>query len=86
MKLMMKTLILVIGLSLLSSCQTTQLVNQKYPIIPKPDRPTLSQDLDEEDIKKLIRHIKKLEIGIDEYNKYAEEENLKIEQHFENRD
>ena len=82
----MKTLILMSGLTILaSSCGTTQFFNQKYPIIPIPERPSISSDLTEEDFKKMARYAKKLEIGIKEYNEYAKRQNVKIEEHFNNR-
>jgi hypothetical protein len=70
---------------LTSSCGTTKLVNQKYPIIPMPNRPSISPELNEDDFKEMARYATKLEIGIKEYNKYAEEQNKKIEEHFQNR-
>ena len=63
-----------------SGCRTTQFVSQKYPIIPKPNRPSISPDLNEEDFKSIIKYTSKLEIGIEEYNKFATEQNKKIEE------
>ena len=85
MKLTITTLILMIGLLLTSSCGTTEMVNQRYPIIPLPERPKLSPELDKEDFKAIVKYATKLEIGIKEYNEYAKEENKKIDQHFEER-
>jgi hypothetical protein len=61
------------------------MINQKYPIIPTPNRPSISSELTEDDFKEMAKYAKKLEIGIQEYNKYAEEQNKKIEEHFQNR-
>jgi len=85
MQLMMKILILTIGLMTLSSCITTQTINQRYPIIPIPKRPKISSALDKDDFKAMVRYATKLETGIKNYNEYATEENKKIDQYFENR-
>jgi len=85
MKLTTQMLILMIGLMTLSSCRTTTQINQKYPIIPLPNRPTISSELDEDDFKAMVRYATKLEIGIKKYNIHAEEENKKIEEYFNNR-
>jgi hypothetical protein len=69
----------------LSSCKTTEHVNQRYPIIPLPNRPTISAELNKDDFKSLVKYATKLEIGIKEYNEHAKEENKKIEEHFKNR-
>ena len=67
--------------------------NPRFPIIPKPDRPKLV-DVSGIEVKKmspesqkavidntnaLMDYAKKLEVGIDEYNKYAAEKNKKFE-------
>jgi len=83
MKLTKKILILTIGLMILSSCQNTRMIHQKYPIISFPERPRVTKELSEEDFKKIIRYSKKLEIGIKKYNKYARKQNEKIERYFE---
>lgn len=75
----------LVALILLSSCNTTQMVNQKYPIIPMPKRPNLSIALDKKDLEAMVKYAKKLEVGIEAYNEYATEQNKKIDQHFENR-
>ena len=81
----MKNFILIIGLVFLTSgCITTKIVNQKYPIIPKPNRPSISPALDKNDFKEMARYATKLEIGIEEYNKFAVEQNKKVEEHFKN--
>jgi hypothetical protein len=76
----------MIGLMILtSSCSTTSYYHRKLPIIPVPDRPSLSSDLDKSDFEAMIRYAKKLEVGIRSYNEYAEEENKKLEDQFEER-
>ena len=74
----------MIGL-MTSSCTTTKFLNQRYPIIPKPDRPKISKELNREDFKSLARYTTKLEIGIKEYNEFAKKQNVKVEEHFNNR-
>lgn len=83
----MKTLILTIGLLMVmitSSCTTT-MINQKYPIIPLPDRPSISSELNEDDFKEMAKYAEKLEVSIKLYNEHATEQNKKIEEHFEKR-
>lgn len=80
MKLMKAMLILMTGLILIG-CKTTTLHTQ-YPIIPIPERPKVSKDLTEDDFKKLIKYATQLEIGINEYNIYAQEQNKKVNEHF----
>ncbi len=81
----MKTSILIIGLVTLSSCQTTKVINQRYPMISKPDRPILSSEFDKEDFKAMVKYARKLEVSIEVYNGYAIEQNKKIEQYFKGR-
>ena len=50
-----------------------------------PDRPKISKNLDINDFKNLIKYTTKLETGIKEYNSFAEKENIKVNEHFENR-
>jgi hypothetical protein len=77
---------LTIG-TLASSCAQFQgavYYNSRFPIIPKPDRPNLvsvdepakmSQEAVASNMNALMNYAKKLEIGIDEYNKFAAEKN-----------
>jgi hypothetical protein len=83
-------------ITLASSCACFQgagYYNPRFPIIPKPDRPKLT-DVSGGEMKKmspeaqqatignvnaLMDYAKKLEIGIDEYNKYAVEKNKAFE-------
>ena len=82
MQLIKKIRILVIGLIILTaSCTTTELAHKKYPIIPKPNRPLVSSKLTKDDFKKITKYAEKLEIGINEYNIYAEEQNKKLEEY-----
>lgn len=85
MKSITKTLTLTIGLVailLTSSGCTTTYYHQKYPVIPKPDRPVLSEELDVNDLKKMIKYAIRLEVAIEAYNTFAEEKNKKLEEEF----
>jgi hypothetical protein len=50
-----------------------------------PDRPSISPALNEDDFKSMAKYAKKLEVSIKTYNEYAEEQNKKIEEHFQDR-
>jgi hypothetical protein len=58
---------------LLTSCTRYVFVHDKYPIIPKPDRPQ------EVTVDSLKVYSMKLEVGIDGYNKYAKDRNSEFE-------
>jgi len=80
------TVALAIG-TLASSCahfQGAVYYNSRFPIIPKPDRPNLvtvdetakmSPEAFASNMNALMNYAKKLEVGIDEYNKFAAEKN-----------
>ena len=74
---------IVIFLSLIfifaSGCKTT-MVNDFYPIIPVPERPKISSELNKEDFKSLAKYAQKLEVSIEKYNEYAAEKNKKAEE------
>jgi len=81
------TLILMAGLlittNLVTGCASTN-ANKRYPIIPMPKRPVISSELSREDFKEIIKYAEQLEVGIKEYNVYAEEQNLKMDDDTEN--
>jgi len=78
----MKILFIFLISLTITGCTTT-LINQKYPKIPLPERPSISSKLTKEDFKKMARYSEKLEIGINGYNIYADKQNKKIEEHFQ---
>jgi len=65
-------------------CKTTR-VHDYYPIIPVPDRPSISSDLNKEDFKSLAKYAQKLEVSIKKYNNYASEKNKETDEFLENK-
>jgi hypothetical protein len=61
------------------------MVHQKYPIIPMPDRPSISKELNREDFEAIAKYARKLEVSVELYNEFATNQNKKIEEHFNNR-
>lgn len=66
---------LILGMAVNSGCVRYVYVHPRYPIIPKPDRPKLSPSDLTNNTQLLMSYAKKLEIGVDGYNKYAREKN-----------
>lgn len=83
MKSIVKILIFLIGI-MASSCTTTKFYYQKFPILPIPNRPIISEELNQKDFENLMRYSQKLEISIVEYNKFAKDLNVKIDEYYIN--
>jgi hypothetical protein len=83
-----KTTLIVLVLLLAAGCKTTY-YHTRFPVLERPERPKLENVAGTEmkkmspaaqmavgdNFNKLLAYVKKLEIAVDEYNKFAEEKN-----------
>jgi hypothetical protein len=79
-----KASVLLIALLIcMVGCKTTR-VHDYYPVIPVPNRPSISSNLDKDDFKEMAKYAQKLEVSIKKYNEYAAEKNAITDEFLEN--